>query len=274
MLGTIAVPIGIITVISCLAGLLLSAADKFLSLPVDEKFVKVRDVLPGANCGACGFAGCDSYAEALSTGNEERVSLCMPGGSSVSAALGEILGLSAGELTPKVAFVKCQGTHENMTRTADYRGPANCKAAKMVGGGETGCQYACYGLGDCMKICPYNAIYIKDGVAFIDPDFCKACTLCVAQCPQKIIEMRPRSASYYVACSSHDKGAVARKKCSKACIACQLCAKNCPVNAITVADNLAHIDPDKCIKCGVCAEKCPTKAIEQLFLDVECAKNA
>ena len=269
MLATFILPVGTIAIMACISGVLLSAADKFLSLPVDERFALVRDALPGANCGACGYAGCDSYATALVDGSEARANLCTPGGSSVAAAIGDMLGLSAGASTPQLAFVKCQGIPEHCERTADYQGPKNCKAARMVAGGETGCQYGCYGFGDCMKVCPYNAIYIRDGIAFIDPDYCKACTLCIAECPQQLIELRPRAAQHYVSCSSKDKGAAARKICTTACIACGLCVRNCPVDAIAVEDNLAHIDPEKCINCGACAEKCPTKAIIRMEIDIE-----
>lgn len=191
MFETVVVPLGTITVIALLSGLMLSAADKFLSLPVDERFTRVREALPGANCGACGYAGCDAYAGALNSGEEQRANLCIPGGGSTAEALAGMLGLASGDVAAQPAFVKCQGTLSRSGHTADYRGPKSCKAAKMVSGGETRCAYGCMGLGDCVEVCPYNAIYIHEGIAFIDPDYCTGCTLCVASCPQNLIEMRP-----------------------------------------------------------------------------------
>lgn len=274
MLETLVIPLGTITVVAGLAGLLLSAADKFFALPVDELFAVVRGELPGVNCGACGYAGCDAYAEALASGREDRPGLCTPGGKSVADNVSSILGLAGEDPEPQLAFVKCQGTLERAGHSADYRGLATCKAAKSVAGGETRCNYGCMGFGDCVRVCPYDAIYIHDGIAFIDPDYCTGCTLCVASCPLSLIEMRPRSAEYYVCCSSKDKGAVARKKCTVACIGCGLCVKACPVDAITMTDNLAHIDPHICINCGACEEKCPTKAIIHLKVDEDAAATA
>jgi electron transport complex protein RnfB len=274
MFETVVVPLGTITIVAGLSGLLLSVADKFFALPVDELFTAVREALPSVNCGACGYAGCDAYAQALSSGDEKRANLCTPGGKPTADAVASILGLEDEAPEPRIAFVKCQGNLKRAGHTADYRGLETCKSAKMVSGGETRCSYGCMGFGDCVKVCPYDAIYVHEGIAFVDPDYCTGCTLCVPSCPLELIEMRPRSAEYYVCCSSNDKGAVARKKCTVACIGCGLCVKVCPVDAITMTDHLAHINPDICINCGACEEKCPTKAIVHLKLDEDAQATA
>ena len=256
-------PVLIVTVIGLLAGLILVIASKFMAVKVDERFNDVRDCLPGANCGACGYAGCDQYAEALLKG-DVPTNLCVPGGAGAASALSAVLGVECEAVAPKCAFVRCNGCTEHTQKEVDFDGPKTCKAASVYYGGDNACSYGCLGYGDCVAACPYDAIHIVNGVAKVDKTSCVGCGICANTCPKHIISIIPMAAKAEVACSSKAKGAVVRKICSSGCIGCGICMKNCPAGAITIQDNLASIDPEKCEGCGLCAQKCPVKAIHLL----------
>ena len=243
-----------------LLGLMLSYASKVFAVKQDEKEIALREALPGANCGACGYAGCDGYAEALNKGEAEP-NLCAPGGADTAAALGEILGVEV-SIIPKKAVVKCKGCKDNAAMRYEYVGLDSCASAMALAGGPKECSYGCLGLGDCVKACEFNAIKIENKIARIDYDICGGCGSCAAVCPREIISIMEFPFKPTVLCKSKDKGAVARKVCKTSCIGCGICAKNCPSNAITVTDFLAEIDPDKCTACGLCIEKCPQKCIK------------
>ena len=190
---------------------------------------------------------------------------CPVGGAPVAEKIAKIMGEEAGETVRLRAFVKCNGTCENAVKQYDYDGVKDCSMVTFVpGGGEKACSFGCTGYGNCVKACPFDAIHVVDGVAVVDKDACKACGKCVAACPKGLIELIPYDAMYAVACSSHDKGPDAMKKCNTACIGCGLCMKNCGSEAVKVENFLAHIDQDKCVGCGACAEKCPKKCIHSI----------
>lgn len=244
-----------------LLGLFLGVADKKFKVDVDEKELLIRDELPGNNCGGCGFAGCDALAKAIALG-EAEVGACPVGGSSVAEKIGSIMGKEAGASKHMVAFVKCAGTCDKVNIDYDYCGAEDCKMLAFVpSGGPKSCNHGCLGFGTCVKVCPFNAISVVDGVAVVDKDACKACGKCIAHCPKKLIEMVPYESKYLVKCSSRDKGKITMHSCKAGCIGCKKCEKECPEQAITVVDNVAHIDYDKCKNCGICAEKCPVKII-------------
>ena len=260
MLQTILVPVSIVTGTGLIAGLLLSVASKFFAVEVDERVTKLREVLPGANCGACGCAGCDEYAAKMAAGEAEP-NLCPVGGAAVAAKLGEILGVSVGSIEPKRAVVRCRGHLQTSEYIMDYDGPKTCQAAKLFYNGRTSCNFACLGYGDCVNACEYDAIQIVDHIAKVKEDLCIVCGACAKACPNGILEILPRSQTTYVTCMSHDKGADTRKVCTNGCIGCKKCEKVCEFGAITVDNNCAHIDPEKCTNCGKCAEGCPVKCI-------------
>lgn len=244
-------------------GLFLAFASIKFEVQVDPKIEAISGVLPGANCGGCGFPGCSGYAAAIV---EEGVpmSLCAPGGAAVAAKIGEIMGASVDVSSEKVvARVLCQGDNTRTTKIYEFDGELQtCAAMMLYAGGDKSCVYSCLGHGDCEKVCPVGAIKVNErGIAEVDEDKCISCGLCQKACPKKVIAMLPQSKKVTVTCSSKEKGASAKKACTTACIGCGICAKNCPVGAITVENNLAKIDPAKCISCGICATKCPTKAI-------------
>ena len=255
-------PVIIAIAIAFIASLLLALAAKFMSVPVNETQVKIREQLPGANCGACGFAGCDDYAAALAEeGSTVKTNLCVPGADAAAAAIAAILGQDALDVVEQVANVRCSGLCDATKPEMDYQGIKTCAAAKTMFGGPGSCKYGCIGFGDCQKVCPYGAIEVCNGVAKVNRDVCVGCGLCAATCPQHIIDIIPDVKRVFVACSSADKGAVTNKLCSAGCIGCKLCEKACKFDAIHVEDNHAKIDPDKCKNCGLCAKACPKKVI-------------
>lgn len=257
------------------AAMILFFVAKKFRVDEDPRIDEVADLLPGANCGGCGYPGCRGFAEALvsaaDAGDMSGLN-CPPGGSDTMTAVGEFLGVEVGEATPVVAVVRCGGTCEKAPPKLEYDGPANCDIAHKLFSGVNGCPNGCVGLGDCVTVCDYDAIHIdkETGLPVVDEDKCVACGLCVTGCPRGIIELRPKGRKgrrVWVNCINKEKGAVARKNCTAACIGCQKCVKECPekIQAFIFKDNLAYIDIDKCIACGICVNVCPTGAILATF---------
>ena len=252
----IVIAVLVVAVIGLLCAVMLTVASKFMAVEVDERIPMVRECLPGANCGACGFAGCDGYAAALVEDPDLAVSLCVPGGATAAENIGKVLGREAGDVAKQVAEVRCSGTCEATSVKMDYKGLESCAAAKLLFGGTGKCVYGCIGLGDCAQVCPVGAIHINGGLARVDTSVCIGCGVCAKTCPNHVIDIRPADAHMVVDCNSRQKGAGTRKSCSAGCIGCKLCEKNCHTGAITVTDNLASIDYAKCDGCGKCIEVC------------------
>lgn len=251
----------VVGVIGLLIGILLIKTENRFHVDVDPTVSLVRSKLPGSNCGGCGFAGCDALAEAIATG-KAPTNACKAGGPSVAAAVSEVMGVEAQEAERFVAFVKCAGNCEHAAKRGNYVGIEDCVAAanSVVGGGKA-CTFGCMGYGSCVAACQFDAIHVVDGVAKVDPAKCVGCGACAATCPQKLIELVPALATYRVHCSNPEKGPVVKKSCDIGCIGCGICAKQCESGAITVTNNVAHIDYSKCTSCGKCAAKCPSKVI-------------
>ncbi len=258
----IIIPAIVVGCVGLLIAIFLGIAGEKFKVPVDEREEKIIEVLPGNNCGGCGYAGCSGLAAAIVKG-EAPVNQCPVGGSPVAKLVGEIMGVKAEEGEKKVAFVKCSGTCDKTKDFYVYSGNKSCSNVKFVpNGGAKACRYGCLGFGECVAACPFDAIHITEGkIAEVNPMECKACGKCIEACPQNLIELVPYNAAHIVKCSSKDKGKDVMKACSVGCIACHLCEKNCPVEAIKVIDNVAYIDQDKCTGCGICAQKCPKKII-------------
>ena len=231
-MNSILLAVGIVAGIGLLIGLILSIASIIMAVPKDEKAEAILEALPGANCGACGFSGCSGYADALAKGKAEP-GLCAPGGLNCTKAISEILGVETGNVEPKVAVVKCMGSLDHTTYKAEYSGAA----------------------------CPYDAIHVNNGVAYVDGSKCRACSLCVKACPRGIIEIVPKKDMAMVRCSNHDKGGVTRKLCDIGCIGCKKCEKACEQGAVKVTDFCAYVTPNLCTNCGACVEACPQHCI-------------
>ena len=238
---------------------LVFAGDKF-KVEVDQRESAVRECLPGNNCGACGFAGCDALAAAIAKG-EAPVNACPVGGAPVAQKVGEIMGTSAEATERKVAFVRCKGSCDVTHNQGHYIGIQDCRSAVLAGLNLTDCGYGCLGLGSCATACPQDAIQVVDGVAMVNRKRCIGCGLCAKACPRGLIELVPASKRVIVQCSNHDRGPLVKKVCTAGCIGCMLCTKQCEFDAIHVTGNLAQVNYDNCTQCGKCAQKCPAKVI-------------
>ena len=262
-MDTILIPILILFLAGAACSAILVLAAKYFAVEGDQKESALRDCLPGANCGACGYSGCDGYAKALAAGEAERTNLCIPGGDKTAKDIAAILGTEASDVVELVAYVACGGTCDASGRKYDYRGTPSCFAASAAFKGDRFCSFACLGYGDCMKVCPRDAISIQGGIAKIKPSKCIGCGLCAKTCPNGIIHLVKDTTRVVVKCSNKNKGADVRKICKSGCIGCGKCEKNCPSGAIAVKDNLATIDYEKCTACGLCVEVCPVHCLEE-----------
>jgi len=245
-------------VLGVLFGIGLYLASRVFHVEVDPRVEKIEEVLPGANCGACGFPGCAALAEAIAEGRAP-INACPVGAMAVALRVGEIMGVKVEAAEKKVAVVKCQG--REVGDRYRYSGPGSCRAAHLLLGGPKECPYGCLGLGDCVRACPFGAITLKDGLPVVDEEKCTGCGLCAKACPRGIIEILPVSKYVHVLCSSTDSGALVRKYCQVGCIGCKRCEKTCPHGAIKVENFLARIDYEKCVSCGECVKVCPVKCI-------------
>ncbi len=259
-MNEILTPVLIVAGIGLLAGLILAIASIVMAVPKDEKAEALRGLLPGANCGACGFSGCDGYAKAMSSG-EAKPGLCTVGGEAVAKTTSEYLGCDASDVAKKIALVHCLGSYDNTSDKVEYQGIETCAGAAIVAGGIASCQYGCMGIGDCMRACQYDAISICNGVARIDPARCKGCSMCVKACPKHLISFVTANQQAVVRCSNCDKGALTNKVCKIGCIGCMKCEKTCQYDAVHVVNSLASVDPSKCISCGECVDVCPRHCI-------------
>ena len=259
--------LAIMTCLGLIFGLVLAYANKKLAIEVNPLIHMVEDVLPKGQCGACGFAGCMAYAEAVVNNPDIPPDLCIPGKEAVAKKVGELTGKAAAAIEPRIARINCAGNREKAGKANEYQGIPDCVAANLLFGGPKKCRFGCLGLGTCVKACPFNAMTMsEEGLPVVDAEKCTGCAKCESVCPKKVIVMAPVGAPVAVRCNSQDKGAVARKNCSVACIGCTLCFKSCPHQAIQMENNLAVVDAKVCIqKCDhpSCLAKCPTKAIAQ-----------
>lgn len=259
-MSAILIPIVVLGGVGLLFGVGLGVASQAFAVETDPKVEAIRNVLPGANCGACGYPGCDGCAAAIAEG-KAPVTACSVGGSAVAEKIAGIMGTEAGEVVKKVATVLCQGDCNKAKNKYKYTGLRDCRAQNILAGGSKSCSYGCLGCGTCVDVCDFDAIHIVNGVAVVDKEKCTACQACIKVCPKKIIELVPYDKEVVVKCKSEDPGKVVRNNCSIGCIGCRICVKNCPEDAFSFENNLARINYDKCTNCGICAEKCPTGAI-------------
>jgi electron transport complex protein RnfB len=260
----------VLGVLGALFGMLLAFAAKKFAVEVDERQEAIAEILPGANCGGCGYAGCSAYAAAVVKG-QAPVNNCAAGGNAVAAQIAEIMGVAAAETERCVAQVKCSGFVGHAEKKFDYSGIMDCTAAMRLGGGlgPNACAYGCIGYGSCVAACPFGAISIKYGVARVDHEKCVGCMTCASACPKGLIIKVPYEADVTVACNSQEKGGALRKYCDIGCLGCKICERTCEHDAIHVIDNLARIDYSKCVSCGQCAPKCPRHLIRDARLNTE-----
>ena len=258
-----AIPMILFAVLGVAAGILLTAASKIFAVQTDERVEAVAEALPQVNCGACGFSGCNDYADAV-VNKDAPCNMCRPGGAEAAAKLAEIMGKAVEEVEQETAFVRCKGNCNVTTHKYDFDGVQSCAACNRFYNGSKTCTSGCLGYGDCVRVCPQNAISIVDRIAVVDRSKCIGCGLCANECPNNLIVLRRKSQKIEVACSSADLGKITRKICEGGCIGCGICAKKCPNGAISVQNNHAVIDYSKCVNCGTCKAACPMKAIVEI----------
>jgi len=257
-------PVLLLVGIGLVAGIILVLAAKFMAVSKDEKYELVRAMLPGANCGACGFAGCDDYANKLVSG-DVPANLCIPGGDTVVKGISSILGKEAVDVVPMTAVVACTGGCNTVEEKMDYRGRPSCVAASLFYQGQLACDHGCLGFGDCVKACKFGALSIQNGLAVVDKKRCTGCGRCADACPRKVIYMRPHASHIPVACINPESGKKVLKECKQGCIGCHKCEKVCPTGAIKLHGHLAWTFPEKCIHCYACVEACPVGVIHSCF---------
>ena len=260
---TVLYAVAVLAILGALFGFVLAFASKVFAVEVDPRQEAIQAVLPGANCGGCGYAGCGNYAEAV-VKDGAPCNKCAPGGSDVAEKISAIMGVAVEASDPMVAFVRCAGGKRAATKY-NYLGIDDCAADyASLGNGMHYCVNGCLGHGNCVKACKFDAIHVIDGVAVVDKENCKGCEACKNACPKDMIVMIPYSARFAVPCHNVEKGAITRKFCEAGCMGCKLCEKKCPNGAMHIDHNLASVDYSKCHNCGVCFDVCPRNLIKHL----------
>lgn len=273
MSSTVLITVISLTLLALLSSVILYLVAQKFKIFEDPRIDEIQAVLPSANCGGCGFAGCRNLAEAMVKADTFEGLYCPVGGAPVMAEAAKILGKEPPVIDPTVAVLKCNGTYDVRPRTTHYDGAPDCRISNSLYIGETDCSYGCLGNGDCVRACAFNAMYLdeKTGLPVIIDDKCVSCGACVKACPRKLIELRRKAKKdrkIYVACSNCDKGGPARRACKAACIACSKCVNVCRFDAIKIENNLAYINASKCTFCRKCVAECPTGAIIEVNFPV------
>jgi electron transport complex protein RnfB len=268
-MNTIVITVLSLSIIGAFAAVILYFVAQKFKVFEDPRIDQVEAALPGANCGGCGFPGCRGFAEACVKADQLDDLFCPVGGNACMVDVASVLGKTPVEKDPEVAVVRCSGSPEHRIRTNAYDGARSCAIAHSLYSGDTGCQYGCLGLADCVDACTFDAIFMNDetGLPYVLDDICTACGACVDACPRDIIELRKKNKKdrkIFVSCVSTDKGVITKKACSVGCIGCKACVKACAYDAITVDNFLAYIDPVKCKLCRKCVEVCPTNSILEI----------
>ena len=262
---TILYAVLVLGALGAIFGLILALAAKVFHVEVDPRQAAVRECLAGANCGGCGYPGCDGYAAAVAKG-EAPGNKCVVVDPEVHDQIAQIMGVVNDAAEKKVAFVACSGGDGIAEPRFNYSGPRDCRAAMLFGGKSNKlCTFACIGMGNCVRVCSFDAMHLANGVARVNRSKCVGCGACVEACPKSIISLIPESQRIHPACRSRDKGASVTKMCKAGCIGCMKCQRECPAEAIVVKDFLPEVDPEKCTGCGHCAEVCPRGIITDFY---------
>ena len=264
-------------ILAFVIGIALGFFRELFAVPQNPLVDKIREALPGANCGACGFPGCDSYAAAVAAGGA-NVTSCTVGGSAVAEKLAALMGVSGGEVAQPVAVLACQGSRLHTPLKGTYTGLASCRGAKLSAGGTKLCSWGCLGFGDCVQVCKFGAMTLdaEKGLPVIDYAKCTGCRSCMTECPQGLIQNVPktRTGALTLCSNKNPVKQMVIKTCKIACIKCGLCVKNCPQQCISLETHIPVVDYTKCTSCGTCVEKCPPKVFKIIERDILAAKRA
>ncbi len=256
----ILIPFIILGAMAAVFAIVLAIAGSKLAVKLDERVQRINELLTGANCGCCGYAGCEAFAKALIKGDAKIID-CPSTTKENKELIADLLGSEVGEVEPTIVVCACNGGYRCLDKY-DYQGYGDCASIELLAGGKKACPTGCIGAGKCVDVCPFHAIDILgDGVAVVNQEKCVQCGTCITACPKNLMTRLPAKAKVYIACSNHDRGREIRKICSAGCIGCGLCAKVCEAGAITMVDGLPVFDYDKCTNCRKCVEKCPSKCI-------------
>jgi len=265
--------VAIISGLGLLLGLGLGYAGEKFEVEENPRISEIMSALPGANCGGCGYSGCEAFATAVLSG-DANVDSCGVNSSENVKKIFDIIGISLNFKDRQIAYIKCVGNFLNSSYKYDYYGMEDCRAMIKLAGGAKACSYGCLGGGNCVRACTFEAIEIKDGLAIVNMEKCTACGICIKKCPRSLIGLKPYKISVSICCNSADLGKIVKSFCKVGCIGCKLCVRACKFEAICVNDNVAVIDYNKCRGCNVCVKKCPMGAIVlSLKADKDCAKG-
>jgi len=258
-----------LSIIGVLSAIILYFIAQKFKVIEDPRIDLVAELLPGANCGGCGFAGCRNFAENIVKNESLENMFCPVGGNDLLKQIGPVIGQVAEEKEPTIAVLRCNGSFANAPSKTQYDGVKSCYFINTLYPGDNACPFSCLGAGDCVVSCQFDAIYIDEttGLPVIIEEKCVSCGACVKACPRAIIELRKKgkkSRRIYVSCVNKEKGAISRKNCAVSCIGCGKCVKECKFEAITLENNLAYIDFNKCTLCRKCVAVCPQNSIHEL----------
>jgi electron transport complex protein RnfB len=262
--------LALFTVLGLVFGLALAATALRFQVPVNALVEAVREQLPSANCGACGFAGCQAYAEAVVERSDVGPNLCAPGRGAVASALARLTGKEMGQVQDRIVVMRCHGVSAYARDEAEYAGIETCAAASMVFGGPKACKNGCLGLGDCVRACPFDALSLGgEGIAVVDPEKCTGCAICVPVCPKELFQLYPRSRRIELSCVAKDKQAVVRATCLVGCTLCRKCVAKCPAEAIAWDGKTIVIDHEACVAYGAscqeaCVDICPSTILHRI----------